>query len=138
MDEVLGCAVVFHDPPQAEFKQNGEHTCLEVINQRCIDAIQDRATKVASQDHDDLCKALKEDLEDNEIDACENLTGGGKGIGSISSKALSDLENIEGSGNSTSDCWPILPKTANLAPIFTEINEFDVSDHIRPPEFIKR
>lgn len=128
LDEVHGCAVIFHDPPQNEFAPdgNGDHTCSGVIPQDCVDAIQDRATRVADEDPDNLCAALRDDLEDNSIDACENLVAGGQGIGRISVTALSSLENIEGDRNSTSDCWPILPKSANLAPLFTEINELEV------------
>lgn len=129
LDDVHGCAVIFHDPPQNTFKQGASHTCSEIISQSCIDAIQDRAAKVAEGNSDDLCQAVKEDLEGNDISECENLTGGGKGIGQISSRALSSLENINGSRNSTSDCWPILPKSANLAQLFTEVVEFDVRHH---------
>lgn len=129
LDEVHGCAVIFHDPPQDTFDEFGSHTCKEVMSQRCVDAIQDRASKVAEGKSKDLCKALKRDLDENDIDACDNLTGGGKGIGKISVRDLSTLENIEGSRNSSSDCWPILPKSANLAELFTELNEFEVSHH---------
>ncbi|RSL61638.1 hypothetical protein CEP53_005026 [Fusarium sp. AF-6] len=125
LDEVHGCAVIFHDPPQDTFDEFGSHDCAEVMGQRCVDAIQDRASKVAEGKSEDVCKALHEDLLKNDIDACENLTGGGKGIGRISIKDLSKLENIQGTRNSTSDCWPILPKSANLAEIFTEFVEFE-------------
>ncbi|KAJ4195676.1 hypothetical protein NW755_001839 [Fusarium falciforme] len=120
LDELHGCAVIFHDPPQDTFDEFSSHTCAEVMAQRCVNAIQDRASKVAEGKSRDLCKALQEDLLKNDIDACDNLTGGGKGIGHISVKDLSKLENIEGSRNSSSDCWPILPKSANLAEIFTD------------------
>ncbi|KAI8689188.1 hypothetical protein NCS55_00175200 [Fusarium keratoplasticum] len=125
LDEVQGCAVIFHDPPQDTFDEFGSHNCAEVMGQRCVDAIQDRASKVAEGKSKDLCKALQEDLQKADIDACDNLTGGGKGIGKISVKDLSKLENIEGSRNSSSDCWPILPKSANLAEMFTEFVEFE-------------
>ncbi|KAI8691876.1 hypothetical protein NCS56_00181200 [Fusarium sp. Ph1] len=125
LDEVQGCAVIFHDPPQDTFDEFGSHNCAEVMGQRCVDAIQDRASKVAEGKSKDLCKALQEDLQKADIDACDNLTGGGKGIGKISVKDLSKLENIEVSRNSSSDCWPILPKSANLAEMFTEFVEFE-------------
>ncbi|RSL52448.1 hypothetical protein CEP54_010900 [Fusarium duplospermum] len=125
LDEVHGCAVIFHDPPQDTFDEFGSHDCAEVMGQRCVDAIQDRASKVAGSKSKDLCKAIQSDLEENDIDACGNLTGGGKGIGKISVKDLSKLENIKGSRNSSSDCWPILPKSANLAEMFTEFVEFE-------------
>ncbi|KAJ4185049.1 hypothetical protein NW767_013008 [Fusarium falciforme] len=132
LDEVHGCAAIFHDPPQDTFDESSSHTCAEVMGQRCVDAIQDRASKVAEGKSRDLCKALQEDLLKNDIDACDNLTGGGKGIGHISVKDLSKLENIEGSRNSSSDCWPILPKSANLAEIFTEFVEFEASSYTCP------
>ncbi|KAI8685063.1 hypothetical protein NCS57_00174300 [Fusarium keratoplasticum] len=127
LDEVHGCAVIFHDPPQDTFDEFGSHACAEVMGQRCVDAIQDRASKVAEGKSRDLCKALQEDLLKNDIDACDNLTGGGKSIGRISAKDLSKLENIGGSRNSTSDCWPILPKSANLAEMFTEFGGLNAS-----------
>ncbi|RSL90250.1 hypothetical protein CDV31_015730 [Fusarium ambrosium] len=125
LDEVHGCAVIFYDPPQDTFDEFGSHDCAEVMGQRCVEAIQNRASKIAEGKSKDLCMALQEDLIKNDIDACDNLTGGGKGIGRISVKDLSELENIQGSRNSTSDCWPILPKSANLAEIFTEFVEFE-------------
>ncbi|KAL6358939.1 hypothetical protein LRP88_09134 [Fusarium phalaenopsidis] len=127
LDEVQGCAVIFHDPPQDTFDEFGSHNCAEVMGQRCVDAIQDRASKVAEGKSKDLCKALQEDLQKADIDACDNLTGGGKGIGKISVKDLSKLENIEVSRNSSSDCWPILPKSANLAEMFTEFGGLNAS-----------
>lgn len=134
LDEIHGCAVIFHDPPQSDSEPdgNGDDTCSGVIPRNCVNGIQDRAARVADGDADDLCAALRDDLEDNRIGACENLTGGGQGIGLISVTALSSLENIEGDRNSTSDCWPILPKSANLAPLFTEVNELEVSLSTRP------
>ncbi|KAI8719738.1 hypothetical protein NCS52_00755400 [Fusarium sp. LHS14.1] len=125
LDEVQGCAVILHDPPQDTFDEVGSHECAEVMGQRCVDAIQERATKIAKGKLKDLCNTLLEDLQKADIDACNNLTGEGKGIGKISIKDLSKLENIDGSRNSSSDCWPILPKSANLAEMFTEFVEFE-------------
>lgn len=127
LDDVSGCAVIFHDAPQESFEEGGSHTCSEVISQSCIDAIQDRASDVAGDDNDDLCTALRDDLRDNRISACKDMTGGGKYIGNISVTAISSLENIGSSRNSSSDCWPILPKSANLAQMFTEFVALDVS-----------
>ncbi|KAH6885405.1 hypothetical protein B0T10DRAFT_492638 [Thelonectria olida] len=125
LDDVHGCAVIFHDAPQKTFEGNQTHTCSEVVGESCLNAIQDRASKVAEGNSANLCSALKDDLEDADLDACKNLSGGGKGIGNISVTALSSLENIGKDRNSTSDCWPILPKSANLAQMFTEVNEFE-------------
>ncbi|RMZ81043.1 hypothetical protein DV738_g2339, partial [Chaetothyriales sp. CBS 135597] len=93
------------------------------MNQQCIDAIQDRGSKVAEAGSDDVCNTLKLSLEEDEIEECKDLTGNGKGIGSISVTSLSSLENINGSRNSTSDCWPITPKSANLAEMFKEVKD---------------
>ncbi|EEU48230.1 uncharacterized protein NECHADRAFT_75598 [Fusarium vanettenii 77-13-4] len=127
LNEVQGCAVIFHDPPQDTFDEFGSHDCAEVMGQRCVDAIQQLATNIAEGKSKDLCKALQEDLQKADIDPCDNLTGGGKGIGKISVKDLSKLENIDGSRNSSSDCWPILPKSANLAEMFTEFGGLNAS-----------
>ncbi|KAM5343852.1 hypothetical protein ACJ41O_012389 [Fusarium nematophilum] len=137
-DEVHGCAVFFHDPPEKTFPQNGTGTCSDVIDQGCIDAIQDLAASSVSYRYvDGICRVLQEELEESNISACENLTGPGKGIGSIAAISLSNLTNIEGTDNATSDCWPILPKSANLAPLFYDTRAWDVRDICLGPKWTR-
>ncbi|KAI5456074.1 hypothetical protein BGZ63DRAFT_468358 [Mariannaea sp. PMI_226] len=126
LDEVYGCAVLFQDPPEQNFPQNGTGTCSDVINHDCIVALQDLAVaKVTYKYVDGICKVLQESLEESKITACENFAGRGKGFGSLATISISNLTNIQGKDNVTSDCWPILPKSANLAPLYYDIRAWD-------------
>ncbi|KAF4461374.1 hypothetical protein FALBO_11829, partial [Fusarium albosuccineum] len=119
LDDLYGCVAKF-DPPAKKFPENGNGTCSDVIEPACIDALQELAAKVSHTYFEGVCEILQEELENSDIEACQNMTGPGMGIEprGIHTVKLSNLTNIEGKANSTSDCWPILPKSANLAPIF--------------------
>ncbi|KAK7409437.1 hypothetical protein QQX98_008398 [Neonectria punicea] len=126
LDEVYGCAVFFHDPPGRKFPENGTGACSDVIDQSCIDAIQDLAIEAVTYRYvDGICKVLQQELEEASLSACQNFTGQGTGIGSISAVSISNLTNINAKDNATSDCWPILPKSANLAPLYYDTRGWD-------------
>lgn len=127
LEEVHGCAVFFNDLGGIRFPQNSNGTCSDIIDPECIDAIQDLAASVLSYRYfDRICRDLGRELEDSNLSACRNFTGEGRGLGSVTSISLSNLTNIEGKDNATSDCWPILPKSANLAPLFYHSRGWDV------------
>lgn len=125
LDEVHGCAVLFHDPPEEDFNAENQ-TCSQVISQDCINALQDRAARVVDEESDNVCEALKQDLEDSDIEECQDMSGAGRGIGNISVTNLSEIENIDGERNSTSRCWPMLPVSGNLAEVFSEFKHLGV------------
>ncbi|KAH7259838.1 hypothetical protein NW759_002708 [Fusarium solani] len=126
LDEVHGCAVFF-DPPGKTFPENTTGTCSDIIDPECIDGIQEVAASALTYKYvDGICRDLQRELEDSNISACNNYTGTGEGIRrSVFAISLSNLTNIEGQENATSDCWPILPKSANLAPLFYSFRSWD-------------
>lgn len=127
LDEVHGCAVFF-DPPGKTFPENTTGTCSDIIDPECIAGIQEVAEAALSYKYiDGICRILQTELEDSNISACSNYTGTGEGIErSVFAISLSNLTNIEGQQNATSDCWPMLPKSANLAPLFYSLKSWDV------------
>jgi hypothetical protein len=125
LEDVQGCAVLFHDPPEEKFSA-GNETCAQVISQECIDALQDRAARVVEEESEDACETLKQDLRDSDIEECQDMAGLGRGIGDISVMDLSEIENIDDERNATSRCWPMLPATGNLAELFSEYKHLAV------------
>ncbi|EEU39282.1 uncharacterized protein NECHADRAFT_44279 [Fusarium vanettenii 77-13-4] len=126
LDEVHGCAVFF-DPPGRKFPENTTGTCSDIIDPKCIAGIQEVAESALSYKYiDGICRDVQDALEDSDIIACRNYTGTGEGIErSVFAISLSNLTNIEAKENATSDCWPILPKSANLAPLFYAMKSWD-------------
>ncbi|UPL03660.1 hypothetical protein LCI18_014594 [Fusarium solani-melongenae] len=127
LDEVHGCAVFF-DPPGKTFPENTTGTCSDIIDPECIAGIQEVAASALTYKYvDGICQDVQRELEDSNISACSNYTGTGEGIRrSVFAISLSNLTNIEGKDNVTSDCWPILPKSANLAPLYLSMKSWDV------------
>lgn len=117
-----GCAVVFHSTvggPQFNGTNTAEDqgTCSDVISQSCIDALTDRARGFGSNDTSNACDSLRDDLKNNTIDACANLSGDGKGLGNFTVSPLSNLSPITSAQNGSSDCWPVSPKSDSLTKI---------------------
>ncbi|KAE8146910.1 hypothetical protein BDV25DRAFT_161527 [Aspergillus avenaceus] len=126
-----GCAVFFHDALSKQFQQpksltsNGTDranttdipasygTCPDVIDQRCIDALQKRAQDVAR--NGTSCTALFQDLRRSSLDECSALTR--TGLGNFTVTPLNESAPLTQSRNSSSDCWPVLPKSDNLTQI---------------------
>ncbi|PTU25426.1 hypothetical protein P175DRAFT_0514151 [Aspergillus ochraceoroseus IBT 24754] len=120
---VSGCAVVFNDPPSRTFVsgdlnstgiQEGSGTCPDVIEQSCIAKLTEQAQNV-NYSGSGACSALERQLRSHAPDECSDFAGAGNGLGNFTVASLGGLSSISGSQNSTSDCWPILPKSDNLA-----------------------
>ncbi|KAL2783731.1 hypothetical protein BJX66DRAFT_317969 [Aspergillus keveii] len=129
-----GCGVVFHDPPTRHFtepKVNGSSvnvdtraatgSCPDVIAQSCIDALTRQARGLDydragsnSTGSSSPCSALERALRDNAPEECGDLTGAGDGLGEFSVVSLGDAEGVSAQRNSSSDCWPVLPKSDAL------------------------
>jgi hypothetical protein len=129
-----GCAVVFHDPPTRHFtepKINGSSvnvdtraatgSCPDVIEQSCIDALTRQARELEyeragsnSTGSSSPCSALERALRDDAPEECGDLTGAGDSLGEFSVVSLGDVEGISVLQNSSSDCWPVLPKSDAL------------------------
>jgi hypothetical protein len=132
-----GCAVVFHDPPTRHFmepKINGSSvnvdtraatgSCPDVIEQSCIDALTRQArgleygragtNSTGSSGSGSPCYALERALRENAPEECGDLTRAGDGLGEFSVVSLRDASGISPQRNSSSDCWPVLPKSDAL------------------------
>ncbi|KAL2870154.1 uncharacterized protein BJX67DRAFT_346672 [Aspergillus lucknowensis] len=133
VSSLSGCAVVFNDPPTEQFDtpkvnrssvntdiQASTGTCPDVIEQSCIDALTRQARGVDYQSSSgNACSSLERDLRDNAPKECSDLTGAGDGLGNFTVVSLGGLSAISSSQNSSSDCWPVLPKSDNLV-LFAE------------------
>ncbi|RMJ24987.1 hypothetical protein PHISP_04150 [Aspergillus sp. HF37] len=129
-----GCAVTFDEPPAGNFTGSGNATaeeikaaagsCPDILEQGCIDAITKRARKAVrdAQGDGDACSALARELEHGSFDECRGIGGNsGKGLGNFTVAPLGDLSPITGPQNSSSSCWPVIPKAYNLAKISEDI-----------------
>ncbi|CEL08523.1 hypothetical protein ASPCAL11672 [Aspergillus calidoustus] len=129
-----GCAVVFNDPPTRHFEEpkiNGSSvnvdtraatgSCPDVIEQSCINALTRQARELDygragsnSTGSGSPCDALERALRDNAPKECGDLTGAGDGLGEFSVVSLGDASEISAQQNSSSNCWPVLPKSDAL------------------------
>ncbi|OGM51143.1 hypothetical protein ABOM_000136 [Aspergillus bombycis] len=124
--DLSGCVVTFNDPPEKQFDgpiktgkdrnitdvQAARGTCPDVIEQRCIDSLTERARSVTNTTSTgDVCAALERELKQNTFEGCGDLGGKGKGLGNFTVTSFGDLSTVK---NST-DCWPIKPKSDGLA-----------------------
>lgn len=126
VDDLSGCAVVFNDPPTGHFNKPlindsvnvntraAYGTCPDVIQQDCIEKLTEQARKT-KYNGSSPCSTLQSALQDNPPDECSDLTGGGDGLGKFDVISLGNLSTISKSDNASSDCWPVLPKSNNLA-----------------------
>lgn len=138
VSDLSGCAVVFNDPPTGHFDQPvindtvdvdiraSTGTCPDVIQQSCIDSLTRQASNVRLGGSNP-CSALSSELHDNPPEACSDLTGAGDGLGNFNVVSLGNLSTISESNNASSNCWPILPKSDNLAQLSSD------TTMVRPP-----
>lgn len=120
--DLSGCVVIFNDAPDKKFDgpelEGGNRTdtraasgtCSDVIDQKCIDKLTERATKVAGEAGSNTCSALVKEFKGLSLDECDGFAGKTNMLGSFTVKSLDDLDKVS---NST-DCWPIEPKTDQL------------------------
>ncbi|RMJ21312.1 hypothetical protein PHISP_07817 [Aspergillus sp. HF37] len=139
VQNLTGCAVTFDEPPVGNFTGSGNATaeeikaaagtCPDILEQGCVDTITERARKAVrdAKGDGDGCSALARELERGSFDKCRGIGGGGggnngkKGLGNFTVSSLGDLSPITGPQNSSSDCWPVIPKAYNLAKISEDI-----------------
>ncbi|RDW76892.1 uncharacterized protein DSM5745_06884 [Aspergillus mulundensis] len=146
--DLSGCAVVFNDPPTGPGFQQPKindsvavdirasyGTCPDVITQGCIDSLTRQARNV--QTGSNGCSALKSDLEDNPPDECSDLTGAGDGLGRFDVISLGNLSTISQSANGSSDCWPVQPKSDNLAQLYDDTSNGNYTEEGNLAEMYK-
>ncbi|KAM0814413.1 hypothetical protein AB5N19_00203 [Seiridium cardinale] len=125
-----GCAVIFHSTVngtkfQGEDMSTEQGSCPDIITQSCIDALTQQAVRSwNSAAGTNRCDSIDNTLQANILDECDDMTGTGRGLGDFSVEALSGLSSITADQNSSSNCWPITPKTDTL----TKITEDTASD----------
>ncbi|KAL4803346.1 hypothetical protein BDV18DRAFT_162911 [Aspergillus unguis] len=147
VNDLSGCAVVFNDPPTGHFDQPRINdtvdvdpraaygTCPDVIKQSCIDKLTEQASNVRL--NGSSCSALESNLKNNTPDECSDLTGRGDGLGSFDVVSLGNLSTISGSANSSSECWPVLPKSDNLAQLSVDTTMGNYTDQGNIAEMYK-
>lgn len=131
IEDISGCAVFFHDMTM-EFEggvKSGRGTCPDVIAAACITSLTDRALAIARDgvSEANVCSALHKSLRYHRFEECIDLAGRGNGLGRFDITSLSSISTIDTSQNSSSDCWPIVPKCNNLAVLAsfeTQVNSF--------------
>ncbi|KAL5051256.1 hypothetical protein BDW71DRAFT_170674 [Aspergillus fruticulosus] len=148
VDDLSGCAVVFNDPPTGHFDvpklndsitvdtQASYGTCPDVIQQGCIDSLTQQAGNVRYSSSN-ACSALASDLRDNPPDECSDMTGSGNGLGSFDVVSLGNLSIISQSANGSSDCWPVLPKSDNLAQLYDDTTQGNYTEEGNLAEMYK-
>ncbi|KAI0873664.1 hypothetical protein GGS24DRAFT_517374 [Hypoxylon argillaceum] len=101
--------------------ETSQGTCADAMGSACVDALLDRARSVFkgsntnSTSSADLCSALQDDLEKNMDNACQSKSQGS--WTNLTSTALTgngSPQPISAKDNSTSTCWPVLPKQYEL------------------------
>ncbi|KAK4244328.1 hypothetical protein C7999DRAFT_35329 [Corynascus novoguineensis] len=98
--------------------RNTQGTCGQALSDSCVSALTDRAKKVDLKglSRRAACEKMQKDFSDNLDSACSAVAQGDRWTG-IKAKALSgnaSSERISGRQNSTSNCWPVLPKNNDL------------------------
>ncbi|KAE8359504.1 hypothetical protein BDV27DRAFT_135989 [Aspergillus caelatus] len=126
VNDLNGCVVTFNDPPEKQFDgpiktgkdrnvtdvQAARGTCPDIIEQKCIDTLTERARSVTNAtSNDGVCAALERELKRNTFEECGILGGKGKGLGNFTVTSFGNLSSVK---NST-DCWPVKPKSDGLA-----------------------
>lgn len=140
IDDLAGCAVIFNDPPPKHFPGGGNGTdveashgtCADVIDAKCIDTLTSRAARSVTG-NGTSCSALESELRRNPVDECRDFAGSGAGLGKFTVRELADLSPLSSSQNSSSDCWPIAPKSDNLVEIGSDIALVRVTSFLVPP-----
>ncbi|KAL5332127.1 hypothetical protein BJX70DRAFT_185577 [Aspergillus crustosus] len=113
-EDISGCAVIFNDNPgqfDGDDAKSSVGDCMEVMEESCADALVSRAAEIG----DGNCDAFGRELRGNAIDECRDFAGEGKGLGNFTVVSLGGLNELAGSQNGSSDCWPVTPKTDGLA-----------------------
>ncbi|KAI1122809.1 hypothetical protein F5Y10DRAFT_253289 [Nemania abortiva] len=110
--------------------ETSQGTCADAMGSACVNALLDRArtlfqgSETNSTSNADLCSALQDNLDKNMDDACQRVSQGS--WTNLSSTALTgngSPQPISAEENSTSTCWPVLPKQYQLT---------HVTDHTVP------
>ncbi|KAI0505422.1 hypothetical protein F5B22DRAFT_627720 [Xylaria bambusicola] len=101
--------------------ETAQGTCSDAMGPDCVNALVERAKKLFNNFEGDTptseeaCSKLKDDLQKNIDDACASITK--EPWTNVSVSALSGeaaYKPLSGDKNSSSTCWPVLPKENQL------------------------
>ncbi|KAM5445193.1 hypothetical protein MaudCBS49596_007782 [Microsporum audouinii] len=129
---LTSCAVIFNISPSKKFKgprlegnavatdtRAATGVCSDVVEQRCIDTITQRAKNATEIANGNACEALERELQKGPFDGCDGFSGQGSLLANFTVKPLGDLNAVK---NST-DCWPVQQKSDKLMEI-TEVTSY--------------
>ncbi|KAF7540632.1 hypothetical protein G7054_g1252 [Neopestalotiopsis clavispora] len=138
LDGLEGCAIFFPHDGGRQFdgskRSSNQGTCQDIYEPTCIDDLTQEALALwenSTATGDDRCTSVRDALAEADLPSCVDFTGDGQGLGSdFTVQSLSGLSPITGDQNSSSDCWPITPKTDNLFEISedTALNGYNASN----------
>ncbi|CAM1509597.1 Fc.00g033360.m01.CDS01 [Cosmosporella sp. VM-42] len=107
-------------------------TCDEAMSEKCVSAIVSRAEGVDLDglSSEDACEKLQKEFEDNLDSECAPFADGSKWVGLKSTRAVAlsgsgGVEPISSKDNSSSECWPITPKSYDLSYVDSIVTEGD-------------
>ncbi|KAI8949784.1 hypothetical protein F4801DRAFT_385360 [Xylaria longipes] len=122
------CAVLLHGVEAAlsfdkvdANKDTAQGTCSDAMGSDCVSALLDRAKKLLDSfgndtpSSEEACAKLQDDLDKNMDDACLSISKGS--WTNLTSTVLSGNgapQPLSGDKNSSSTCWPVLPKEYQL------------------------
>ncbi|KAI0535002.1 hypothetical protein GGR58DRAFT_27023 [Xylaria digitata] len=122
------CAVLLHGVEAAlsfdkvdANQDTAQGTCSDAMGSSCVTALLDRAKKLLDSFGNDIpsseeaCAMLQDDLEKNMDNACLSISKGS--WTNLTSAVLSGNgapQPLSGDRNSSSTCWPVLPKENQL------------------------
>ncbi|EFE40040.1 hypothetical protein TRV_05256 [Trichophyton verrucosum HKI 0517] len=121
-NSLSGCAVIFNDPPANKFTPPSgadtfaaTGTCADVIQQKCIDTITQRARDAANRagGNANACNALDRELKKDDFSGCSLFGGHGTSLGNFTIKSIGNLH----AARNSSDCWPVQRKSDGLMQI---------------------
>ncbi|KAJ5616156.1 hypothetical protein N7537_001270 [Penicillium hordei] len=130
-----GCVILFHDAPFKKFDgpdlegiYNGNDvraargTCSDVIDKTCIEKLTEKAMELAEEANGNICTMLERELKTTSLHECNGFAGKGSNLGNFTVKSLDGLNGVKNS----SGCWPIQPKSDQLAEIanFTTLKNY--------------
>ncbi|KAI1173621.1 hypothetical protein F4777DRAFT_429431 [Nemania sp. FL0916] len=102
--------------------ETSQGTCADALGSDCVNGLVDHAKRFvqdSGSNNTDLCSALQDELRKNVDNACLHISSGvwtnltsidlaGNAPGTVAVQPISALDN------STSTCWPVLPKQNQL------------------------
>ncbi|KFA65043.1 hypothetical protein S40285_10328 [Stachybotrys chlorohalonatus IBT 40285] len=129
LDDVGACALFFTQLTDAVTFDNqiqvsvDRGDCDEALSENCVSALNERALALDFHNLtiDDACQLLQSEFEDNLDEACHAFTSGPV-WNNLVVRPLSGPGSpspITAEQNSTSNCWPIIPRSDQLTPIET-------------------